>query len=845
VSGWGIIVVMARATENTLRDSVIATLGGEALTLAELRSRLGTPWDRAVGRDDLDRLLQRDTSFTEVSDKFVFVPALVEGTAWTVRVDARDGSEGFVRMHPDLSALGWWLIGDDVALVDGDGRRLGVLETDGWMLDDQDTDVVLGPDGWLDGLVGGWAQVEVAGGALRWSPLDGPPAATPAQIAALEAGFERAVRDDDIHRSFDVVPMPEGLRFASGEGPIHEALLVDRSAFRSEPIPPLSDLHAAAGLVERKGLIAAEGFDWDALELWQTRNRLGISHGLDSAQADLLSAFLAAFDTSTAEGRGMAGVIGALDDGAVAAAAWEELGRRGQPVEALAELVGACSSAERSIGQAWLQARVLDRSDETAAAVDVLEAAVDGSCRHGPALVDLAGFRADRGDAAGSLRLLVQAGVEPERDDIDEVDDDDRDAGELLWDEVEGFATRRPRPTAGRNDPCPCGSGRKYKACHLGRETHSLDDRAGWLYLKASRFLRDRRPLATEQLAELVVDEIGQREWFDILADGPFLRDVILHEDGVFGEFLAARDGLLPDDEALLAAQWALVDRGVFEVLETTGTELELRNIATGDRVRVVNTHPADGIRPGTMLLGRPLPVGETYRAFSGFMPVPNGHQDAMLTAIDSGDSGDIADALAGILAPPRLSNTDGQDLIAHTITWRVPRPDAVSTALSGAGLTADGDNHWTLVRDSKNQDNTVIASVRLDDDELSVEVNSAERAAELQLLVADALPDAEVIDVEAHPFEMPHEPVRTSGMDSADMDDPAIRAALAEHIANYERRWLDESIPALGGRTPREAAVDPIGREELTRLLASFPIPEPGDVGAMDPDRLRAALGL
>jgi hypothetical protein len=90
----------------------------------------------------------------------------------------------------------------------------------------------------------------------------------------------------------------------------------------------------------------------------------------------------------------------------------------------------------------------------------------------------------------------------------------------------------------------------------------------------------------------------------------------------------------------------------------------------------------------------------------------------------------------------------------------------------------------------------------------------------------------------------MPDELVRTSGT-AADMDDPAIRAALAEYVAAFEESWLDESIPALGGRTPREAAADPIGREELTRLLASFPVPEPGDVGAMDPDRLRAALGL
>jgi hypothetical protein len=26
------------------------------------------------------------------------------------------------------------------------------------------------------------------------------------------------------------------------------------------------------------------------------------------------------------------------------------------------------------------------------------------------------------------------------------------------------------RPTLGRNDPCHCGSGRKYKACHLDKD---------------------------------------------------------------------------------------------------------------------------------------------------------------------------------------------------------------------------------------------------------------------------------------------------------------------------------------------------------------------------------------
>jgi preprotein translocase subunit SecA len=32
--------------------------------------------------------------------------------------------------------------------------------------------------------------------------------------------------------------------------------------------------------------------------------------------------------------------------------------------------------------------------------------------------------------------------------------------------EAKGETVRRERPKVGRNDPCPCGSGKKYKKCH-------------------------------------------------------------------------------------------------------------------------------------------------------------------------------------------------------------------------------------------------------------------------------------------------------------------------------------------------------------------------------------------
>lgn len=42
-----------------------------------------------------------------------------------------------------------------------------------------------------------------------------------------------------------------------------------------------------------------------------------------------------------------------------------------------------------------------------------------------------------------------------------------------------GFTARRAQPKVGRNDPCPCGSGKKYKKCHLGKDDAALSPAAG------------------------------------------------------------------------------------------------------------------------------------------------------------------------------------------------------------------------------------------------------------------------------------------------------------------------------------------------------------------------------
>ena len=113
-------------------------------------------------------------------------------------------------------------------------------------------------------------------------------------------------------------------------------------------------------------------------------------------------------------------------------------------------------------------AHALDAIPSLAAAYDVddeFAAALDGVLRHVPVDPD------DTRPEAVQLQLERQ---QLERDvplaDLDEAID------ELVASVLDAADISRPRrpavrtaPKVGRNDPCPCGSGRKYKACH-GRD---------------------------------------------------------------------------------------------------------------------------------------------------------------------------------------------------------------------------------------------------------------------------------------------------------------------------------------------------------------------------------------
>ena len=730
---------------DVLLDAIIEILGGHAMDHDQIAAEL-VRTGRAKGNvatvvDQVAKALHLDTRFSTVADGVIYMPAIADGTVWTIRVDAEDAADGFVRANPQLMPITWWLIGDALDFVDASGAVIGSVETDGIDVDGVDTDVVFLPDDWVADADDVWVSVAVRPTSLCLNRIDAPPAPTQRQIRALVAGFDRAARTETV-TLFDGATAT--FHNAFGDGPMHEALMIDRDAFIESPVPWLPDLYRAANLEERSNVIARNGFDWATYDIWRERNRLHFSYGLEPRQIDLLTIVVGACGTYAEQGpAGLGGderqrdsaamlMAAVLEDGLVAEAFWDECERREiTPEQTLAfaeEIVGRVGG-DPSAGLGWVLARSLDFTGDAVAAAVVLEDLADADCDHVPLLLEAAAMAADSGNAVAAMRLLLQAAkVEPDLLDgwtDDEAREVDLDEPARLAREVAGFASNRPRALAGRNDPCPCGSGRKYKACHLGREQHSLHDRAGWLYDKARRFMRARDPEVAVELAADLAE--GSRDRYDELVDSPFVTDLALHEEGVFADFLESRSAVLPDDEAMLAAQWELVDRGVFEVVRVAGDRLDLRNVALGDEITVVNTTPNSRTTVGTLMVGRPLPVCDTYRAFGGFMSVPRQQANAMLAAVESGSADAVVDVVAATLRPPTLTNTDGDSFEAHLLRWRVPDPALVDDALLGAELArVEGEPRWHLTQPGRGGSATIVAAVWLEGDELVADVNSA-----------------------------------------------------------------------------------------------------------------------
>jgi hypothetical protein len=471
----------------------------------------------------------------------------------------------------------------------------------------------------------------------------------------------------------------------------------------------------------------------------------------------------------------------------------------------------------------------------------------------------------------------------------------------------------------GRNDPCPCGSGRKYKQCCLAardaEEAVRLRLRAaeGRLVPEIFHFALERwgEPLFAEAWEEFflwenvpgkpaeapefetmflpwfVFDFVPDPELPDSEADRPVERIALA--------YLAERSGTLDDLERRLLL--AVCDTPFsFHVVEeaTPGRDLRLRDLFTGADCRVLEQSASAMVPPGALIYARPVTLDEgSILVGSGPLVIPPAWHNRLIDfrekvsrkrrmdhmALAEYDIEirslyfDIANELYNP-RPPVLTNTDGDPLELTTLEFelRCSPEEAFERLrpLAGAGPADEDRDHdddgglvrlefsWVKAgnRVHKGWDNTVLGHISIEEGRLTARVNSSRRADRFRREMVRRLgARAAFLNAAVQRMDDLWEAARRGRQEGKPDPDaqpePSAgqQAVLAELSARHWESWLDERIPALGNKTPRQAAKTAIGRERLEALFTEYAWRSESTPAAnvMQPDipALRRKLGL
>jgi uncharacterized protein YchJ len=254
-------------------------------------------------------------------------------------------------------------------------------------------------------------------------------------------------------------------------------------------------------------------------------------------------------------------------------------------------------------GVAWLTAERLveqDRAVEGLALLVEVERALDPE-EWAEALDFLAHLLVIQGDLAGATARYQRLGEQ------------------VMVDELARFRPVGPKGV-GRNDPCPCGSGRKFKQCCANRPVaEALADRVGLLWWKAEEYCgRTHSACISDSLrvAFELDDAVVGRAMVGLALDGHLV------EDGAFEEFLETEGVLLPDDERALAHSWLDRTRSLFALAEAADDGLAVVDLVAGEQVLVAADSAPPDLVKGDLLMARAVATGGAIDRFVGAVTV-------------------------------------------------------------------------------------------------------------------------------------------------------------------------------------------------------------------------------
>lgn len=473
----------------------------------------------------------------------------------------------------------------------------------------------------------------------------------------------------------------------------------------------------------------------------------------------------------------------------------------------------------------------------------------------------------------------------------------------------------------GRNDLCPCGSGKKYKKCCLSQsETPGIDFLVPKLRRTEGKLVDALLKHADKYYGEGVAAEAWDEFslWQEVPMDpekepeldSPFLPWFLFNwqpdnaeqpEEEHLPEMSIAQHYLRHNEDRLEPLERRFIQEtcsrhfSFYVVLGLEpGRSLTLRDLFCRQEVTVREKKASSTLRKGDTLFARTISLDGVSIMF-GCAPIaiPASYQPALIDARDHIEEHFGAfnqqmlaeydfeirelfyDIREQILNPqmPDIRNTDGDPLQPATLYYRLHcSSQKAFTALRSLALPEEGEDllaeaeydeqgqlrkvdlPWLKKgnRQHASWDNTLMGNISIEGEQLTVAVNSRERAESIQRKITRRLGKRAEYQRTVHESlkkaleENKASPPAASQADEELTASPEVQAKLKEMAEEHWRRWLDMPLPALHDQTPREAARTAKGKERLEALLMDFEQRQDAPHSfAPDIVALRRSLGL
>ena len=475
----------------------------------------------------------------------------------------------------------------------------------------------------------------------------------------------------------------------------------------------------------------------------------------------------------------------------------------------------------------------------------------------------------------------------------------------------------------GRNDPCPCGSGKKYKKCCMVMERVQV---SSLIWKKMRRTEGELVHILLKHAVAHYGSEAAAEAWdeFTFGEDVPMDKETEPELDTVFPPWFLFNwepEKAEPDHypEMTVAAHYmenksARLDSFQRRFVEETcsqhysffvvtgadpGKRLSLRDLLLGREVNVHERSASTTLRKGDILFTRivtmdknsimvgcaPTVIPAQYHTdiidlrerITEQVPIRDQERLREFDAELRQFYYDIRELLRNPRMP-RISNSDGEPFQPTKLYYHLDcTPIEALETLATLALVSDAeelvgdarfDQHgalqsvefpWLKKGNSMHAhwDNTSMGHICIDGDQMTINVNSQERADVIKRKVSRRLgkramfrnavissPEKMMEEAANRPPDLAQQAARQRSEELQAL--PEVQQHLQEMAKQHWQAWLDTPLPALKDQTPRDAAQTTSGKERLEALLVRFeqenasPQPFNPDISA-----LRESLGL